>query len=327
MRANNQRDTQAAPSFQLKGVGKQIAKHLARLEIYSIHDLLFHLPARYQDRTQIQPIRQLRTGEEAVVEGVIQSLSVPRRGRTKLLCELTDGTSRLWLRFFHVLSFQSDSLQVGARLRCYQTVRLGTNGLEMIHPEFQVITPEKQIPIEQFLTPIYPATEGLSQYMLRKLATNALTQMEKELSFRELLPTSLMQSLSFPTLKEALKFVHKPPRTVPMMHLIENKTIHQQRLSFEELVAHRISLLHVKHHFQLQPGASFHQENALTDSFLKQLPFQLTSAQLRVINEIKQDLMRPHPMLRLVQGDVGCGKTVVAALAMLRAVENAYQEG
>ena len=314
-----------APTFQLKGVGKQIAKHLARLDIHSLQDLLFHLPLRYQDRTCIQSIRAIIPGDEAVVEGVIQSVTQPPRGRTKLLCELTDGSGRLMLRFFHVLSFQTDTLKKGARLRCYQTVRPGTNGLEMIHPEFQVIKPEKPIPLDPCLTPIYPATDGLSQYMLRKLAGNALVQMENNNIFRELLPVPLLQSLAFPNLREALQFVHRPPRETSINTLMENKTISQQRLVFEELVAHRISLLHVKQTFQLQVGIALQQAGEQTKNFLEQLPFQLTHAQARVMQEIKQDLMRPHPMLRLVQGDVGSGKTVVAALSMLQAVENGCQ--
>lgn len=312
-------------NFGLKGVGAQVEKHLARLQIYSPHDLLLHLPFRYQDRTQVQSIRQLIPGNEALVEGVIQSVESPVRGRTKLLCQLSDGTRLLTLRFFHVLPFQKEILKVGARLRCYQEVKLGQKGLEMTHPEFQVISSEKSIPVNQTLTPVYPATEGLGQYTLRKLVTNAMMHAETELFFQELLPSSILQSLSFPTLKEALKFVHQPPSTTSMQLLMENKTLPQQRLAFEELLAHRISLLQVKHTFQSQPGIPFITSEKLTSAFLQTLSFQLTKAQQRVVNEIKQDLMKSQPMLRLVQGDVGSGKTVVAALAMLQAIENGYQ--
>lgn len=320
---NSQSNTSS--SFRLRGVGKQIAKLLARLNIYSTQDLLFHLPSRYQDRTHIQTLRELIPSEEAVIEGVIKALSVPQKGRTKLLCELKDETGTLFLRFFHVLSFQSNVLKVGARLRCYSDVRLGPKGLEMIHPEFQVMTPNRQIPIEQHLTPIYPATEGLSQYMLRKLMTNALAMLENDYAFQEIIPSSLLQSLTFPTLKEAIQFIHRPPRETSTQHLIENKTIPQKRLVFEELLAHRISLLQVKRDFQSQVGPSFDTSQKLSQPFLQQLPFTLTNAQTRVIAEIKQDLIRPHPMLRLIQGDVGSGKTVIAALAMLQAVENGFQ--
>lgn len=317
----NQADTSA---FCLPGVGKQIAKHLARLNIFSAQDLLFHFPLRYQDRTHIQPISHLVAGE-AVVQGIIQTVSTPKQGRTKLLCELNDGTGSIYLRFFHVLSFQVDLLKPGRCLRCYSEAKWGTKGFEMIHPECQVILRDKPIPVEQYLTPIYPATEGLSQYMLRKLTTNALIWMENVDHFQELLPAPIRQSFSFPTLKEALQYVHRPPQATSISQLQENKTIPQKRLIFEELLAHRMSLLNLKYIFQSQAARSLKKNKRLIQTFLKQLPFQLTQAQKRVAKEISNDLKRPHPMLRLVQGDVGSGKTVVAALAMLQAIENGYQ--
>jgi ATP-dependent DNA helicase RecG len=195
----------------------------------------------------------------------------------------------------------------------------------MVHPEFQQIIEGKPLPIDQHLTPIYPATEGLSQYMLRKLSGSALSWMQYEKSFQELLPETLLQSHGFPSIKEALQFIHRPPRDTAMQQLIESKTRPQQRLIFEELLAHRISLLHVKQAFQSQVGLSLKPQASLSQTFLASLPFALTQAQLRVSQEISADLERASPMLRLVQGDVGSGKTVVAALAMLRAVENGYQ--
>jgi ATP-dependent DNA helicase RecG len=229
------------------------------------------------------------------------------------------------LRFFHVLPFQVNVLRMGTRLRCYSEVRLGAKGLEMFHPEFQLIALGKQIPVDQHFTPIYPATEGLSQYTLRKLTLNALTQMENEYSLRELLPISLLQTLALPAFKDALQFVHRPPRETAMSHLQENKTIQQKRLVFEELLAHRISLLHVKQAFQARVGIALNKSETLSTQFRQSLPFQLTTAQKRVSEEIQKDLMHQYPMLRLVQGDVGSGKTVIAALAMLQAVENGYQ--
>lgn len=310
--------------FGLRGVGPKIAEHLARLDIHTVDDLFFHLPARYQDRTQIQPFRHLVPGQEAVVEGVIQQVSRPQRGRTKLLCELSDGNGWLTLRFFHVLAFQTEALREGVRVRCYGDVKLGQKGFEIFHPEFQVIHPGQELPIEQHLTPIYPATDGLSQNMLRKLTSNALTLLEHGHGLTELLPSALLQSHSLPTLKEALQFVHRPPRDASMKALAENKTSAQKRLVFEELIAHRISLLNLKRAFQSHQGVML-AAGTKTQAFLQQLPFQLTSAQQRVYEEIKIDLMRAAPMLRLVQGDVGSGKTVIAALAMLQAVDGGYQ--
>lgn len=314
----------AAP-FELHGVGKQIAKYLAKLNIFSVQDLLLHLPMRYQDRTHIEPIRHLPVDHEAVVEGIIKNVSLPQGGRTRLLCELNDETGSIYLRFFHVVSWQMDSLKPGVRLRCYGMVRRGPKGLEFIHPEFQVMNEGMAIPVDQHFTPIYHATEGLSQYMLRKLTTNALTTMGTQNTFDELLPASLLQTLSFPTLKEALHLVHRPPRTTEMSLLHDNQTLAQKRLVFEELLAHRISLLRVKQKFQFQKSVSFTSETTVARQLLQHLPFQLTAAQKRVTEEISKDLNRSFPMLRLVQGDVGSGKTVIAALAMLQAVENGHQ--
>lgn len=312
-------------SFGLRGVGPAIEKHLARMQIYSPQDLLLHLPLRYQDRTRVQAIRQLKPGEEAVIEGEIKSITKPPRGRTKLLIELQDGTGKLFLRFFHGLSYQSDVIKTGTRLRCYHQVQWGPKGLEMVHPEFQVVADENKMPVDQHLTPIYPATEGLSQYMLRKLTANALNWMMHPQVLNELLPESLLKDLSFPTLKQAIHFIHRPPCQTPIEELLENKTLAQKRLITEELIAHRLSLLRLKKNFQSQTAIPFAQPSEMFKQFKQRLPFQLTQAQHRVAAEICQDLAKPYPMLRLVQGDVGSGKTVIAALAMLQAVENGYQ--
>lgn len=316
---------EVSPSFRLRGVGPQIAKHLARLDIHSVEDLLLHLPSRYQDRTKVQLIARLKVDDDAVIEGEILNVARPQRGKTKLLCELRDESGRITLRFYHAMNYQVDAFKVGNRLRCYGVIRQGMKGLEMTHPEFQQISAEKPLPIEPYLTAFYPATEGLSQYMLRKLTTNALVLLESNRVFAELLPHELTQKLMYPSLKDAIKFVHRPPSHVSIADLMENKTIAQQRMIFEELIAHRISLLQLKKAFQSQNGISLPLKQTLTQRFLQQLPFALTGAQQRVVQEISHDLMRPYPMLRLVQGDVGSGKTVVAALAMLQALENQQQ--
>lgn len=324
IKSSDQKNKITHELFNLKGVGKQIAKHLERLNIVSKKDLLFHFPARYQDRTQLQKIRDLAPHEEAVIEGVLQNIIIPRRGRTKLLCELHDGTGKLFLRFFHLLKFQADQFKIGNRVRCYSTVRVGQYGLEMFHPEFKIISEDKIIPIEPFLTPIYSATEGLSQYTLRKLTQNALSWMEKEKVFTEVVPESLLKSFSL-SFQEAITFLHKPPKETNIHHLHDHQTVAQKRLIFEELLAHRLGLLRLKHDFQTHQAFPLLTQKKLIPIFLQQLPFQLTEAQQRVSKEIANDLSRSHPMLRLVQGDVGSGKTVVAALSLLQAIENGYQ--
>ncbi len=310
--------------FGLRGVGPQMAKQLARLAIFSPEDLLFHLPVRYQDRTQVQLVRQVLPDQEAVVEGVIKSVSYPVGGKTKFLCELQDASGRLFLRFFHV-PFNAKELIVGMRLRCYSAVRLGPRGMEMVHPEFKVMHPEHPLPVDAFLTPIYPATEGLSQHMLRKLTGQAVEWMYSKKQIQELIPPFVLAGFHLPSLQDALAFVHRPPNTTSIPQLMEASTAAQRRLIFEELLAHRLSLLSAKSQFKHQAGVPFQLSNELVNLFLQQLPFALTGAQAKVLDEIKQDLAKAQPMLRLVQGDVGSGKTVIAAIAMLLAVGSGYQ--
>lgn len=309
----------------LNGVGKQTASHLNRLNVRTTIDLLFHLPSRYQDRTQIECIRRLKPGDHAVIEGTVRNITQLPRGKTKLICELRDETGVMWLRFFHILSFQLNAFKPGTRLRCYSEVRQGQHGLEMIHPELQIVTEGKPLPVAEHLTPIYPTTDGLSQFTLRKLTTHVLNWLQRENDFNELLPDAILQTLPYPSVKDALQFIHRPPQKTTITDLINAKTNAQQRLIFEELLAHRLSLLHFKKNFQTQAAQPLPATQALSSAFLKQLPFALTNAQSKVYDDIKQDLSRAHPMLRLVQGDVGSGKTVVAALAMLQAVENKTQ--
>lgn len=313
------------PSFKLRGIGPKTANHLARLNINSVRDLLLHLPSRYQDRTLVQAMRQLIVGSEAVVEGVVHTVQQPLRGKTKVLIELRDETGKLYLRFFHVLSFQKQAMQAGTRLRCFGEVRMGTLGFEMMHPELKVIEAQSPLPVDQHLTPIYPATEGLSQYMLRKLTSNALAVMQHHPDFKELLPEDVLMQHALPSLQSSIEFVHRPPRGIPIAQLIENETPAQQRLVFEELLAHRLSMLRTKETFQSHRSVALRLDETWRNKFLSTLPFALTNAQQRVVNEISADMNRDKPMLRLVQGDVGSGKTVVAALAMLQAIANGYQ--
>lgn len=313
-------------AFKLRGVGPQIAGHLARLNIHSVRDLLLHLPARYQDRTRIQPIRKVPVGQEVVVEGVVRTVTYPPHGKTKLLIEITDDSGGvLTLRFFHLLTFQKEALKKAARLRCFGEVRFGPKGFEMSHPELKVITDANAQVIDAHLTPVYPATEGLSQYMLRKLTTNALSVMPYDNTFSELLPEQVLTTLNLPTLRDAINFVHRPPREVSQTDLMENQTPEQQRLVFEELLAHRLSMLRIKDAFKKHRGIELPANSVWHEKFLQTLPYQLTGAQRRVSAEISQDMQRSQPMLRLVQGDVGSGKTVVAAMAMMQAIAGGYQ--
>lgn len=312
------------PCHRLRGVGKKLTERLAHLGIHHVQDILFHLPFRYQDRTRVYSISNLKSGDYAVVEGEIESIIKPLVGRTRLMCRLFDGTGRMTLRFFYAGSFHGHQMKVGERLRCYGEVRYGSLGFEMIHPEYYLMSDTISLPIPENLTPIYPTTEGLNQLTWRKLTTQGLQLLSEGKVLQDILPISILENSAFPTLKEALCFLHRPPLDAPLDLLQEGQHISQKRLGFEELLAHHLSLLRLKKKFQVQETFSL-KNISLTEKFLQQLPFQLTSAQQKVIAEIKHDLVKTHPMLRLVQGDVGSGKTVVAATAILQAIDNGYQ--
>ena len=325
LKTKSQIDLSTLPCQHLNGVGKRISERLAHLGIHHVQDLLFHLPHRYQDRTRVYPLRDLLPGEHVVVEGEVESVATPKIGRTRLLCRMKDDSGRLSLRFFYVNSLQRQTLRVGAKIRCYGEIRMGVQGLEMIHPEYRIISDAVMVPVEENLTPIYPTTEGLSQLMFRKLTQQALDLLIKGGSLNDILPIDILQTYTFPALKDALQFVHRPPTDAPVEALVEGRHISQKRLVFEELLAHRLSLMHLKKSFQVHQAVPLPNKNNLTKQFLQLLPFALTSAQARVCQEVEKDLTQSHPMLRLVQGDVGSGKTVVAALAILQAIENGYQ--
>lgn len=314
------------PVTALKGVGPSMEEKLARLGIHSIRDLLFHLPTRYQDRTRITPIGSLRPGDSVVIEGEIQLTEIKFGKRRMLLSRISDGTGSLTLRFFYFNNSQKNRLEKGRRFRCFGEVRSGPTTLEIIHPETQPVSNSLSQPMEESLTPIYPATEGLQQPAARKLVKQALDYLQQSgRALPELLPPEVLQQQHYPTTAEAVQFIHYPPPEVSQEQLAEGKHPAQQRLAFEELLAHQLSLRQLHCQIRQQNGARFSTEKHLRKRFLDSLPYQLTGAQQRVVGEIEQDLVQAHPMQRLVQGDVGSGKTVVAAMAALAAIESGYQ--
>lgn len=314
------------PVTQLRGVGPNVARKLAKLDIHSVQDLLFHLPLRYQDRTHMIPLRNLRPGDQVAVEGEVQLTQVLFRGKRTLSCAISDGTKVMYLRFFHFSKAQQQALRQGRQVRCFGEVRLSKLGLEMVHPEYYFIDKGEPVPIEETLTPIYPTTEGLHQLSWRKLTTEALNMLQHDLALTELLPETLLEKYQFPHLKQALAFVHRPPPDADVKALEEGQHPCQQRLAFEELLAHHLSLRSLRQKMKKHRALAFANVKPKHEiKFLANLSFQLTTAQQHVLNEIKEDLAKNTPMMRLVQGDVGSGKTVVAALAALQAVASGYQ--
>ncbi|MEN8169870.1 MAG: ATP-dependent DNA helicase RecG [Pseudomonadota bacterium] len=308
----------------LKGVGPRMAERLEKLHIYSVQDLLFHLPFRYQDRTRITPIGSLRPGDEVVVEGEVQLSEIKFGRRRMLLTRLSDGTGNLTLRFFHFNSAQKQSLSPGTRLRCFGEVRSGGATLEMVHPEFSRVQAGEH-EVEEHLTPIYPTTEGLQMPGLRKLTDQALALLQSgQLALPDLIPPTLLPG-NMDGLRESLLTLHRPPPDVALSQLAEGEHPAQQRLAFEELLAHQLSLRLLRQRMRQHPAPALNAPGILSAQLHSSLPFKLTAAQQRVLVEIRNDLQQATPMQRLVQGDVGCGKTVVAALAALQSVESGLQ--
>ncbi len=307
----------------LKGVGKQLADKLAKLHIHSVQDLLFHLPLRYMDRTRVTPIGGLQPLANVVIEGEIRACDVAFGRRRSLVCRLQDGTGLMTLRFFHFSAAQKKRLAVGTKIRCFGETRRGASGLEIYHPEYDFLDSHKPLALESTLTPVYPATEGITQARLRSLTEQALQLMDSH-SLQELIPDDAWRHHPYP-LAQAVAYLHHPPKEAPIDELLEGSHPYQQRLAFEELLAHHLSMLRVRQKLQSEGAEPLPIPASLLSKFRQQLGFELTAAQSHVAEEIAADLSQPFPMLRLVQGDVGSGKTVVAALAALQAVGNGLQ--
>ena len=304
---------------QIKGVGSALAEKLAKLGIHSMQDLLFHLPYRYEDRTRVVPMGSLRIGDIAVVEGEVMKTDLVMGRRRSLQVTLRDNSGFLVMRFFHFNAAQKNQLSEGALVRCFGEVRPGRAGYEFYHPEYQVNPPPMPSASEATLTPVYPLTEGIQQPRVRSLCQQALQYLDRH-PIKDWLPPELLADYQLPGITDAVKLVHSPPAGAPVNQLVEGRHPAQQRLVMEELLAHQLSLLQVREQIQARAALPLLPTGDLTRRFLEELPFSLTGAQRNVVGEIRQDLSQPIPMLRLVQGDVGSGKTVVAALAALQSV-------
>ncbi|XKH60151.1 ATP-dependent DNA helicase RecG [Halomonas sediminis] len=314
-----------APVTSLKGVGDALALKLARLRLETVADLLFHLPLRYQDRTRITPIGTLKAGQEAVVEGEVTACDVVKGRRRSLLVRLRDGAGILSLRFFHFSPAQQQQLRPGAQVRAFGEARAGATGLEMYHPEYR-LTGNAEPPVEEYFTPVYPTTEGLNQPRLRALVQQALALLEAEpQALPDMIPEPLRERFRLPELQRCLHLLHQPPPDTDLSRLASGHHPATRRLALEELLAHQLSLREVRRRIQADGAPVLPSGRNLQARFLTQLPFSLTGAQRRVLDEIAHDLARPAPMLRLVQGDVGSGKTVVAAMAALSALSGNCQ--
>jgi ATP-dependent DNA helicase RecG len=311
---------------KLNGVGKALQQKLHGIGIHAISDILFHLPIRYEDRTRLTLIRKLSPQKKTLIEGVIEDSRVIFQGRRSLICRVSDETGSLQIRFFFFNRAQQLRLSKGNIVRCFGNAHLGRYGMEMIHPECKIINPNESPPLEGYLSPVYPTTEGLHQNRLRSLLNQAFDILKRnsDTNVADILPKNLLSYLNLPSLVDSLRQIHYPAADESVTALIEGTHPAQRRLVFEELLAYQLSLKTLRKNSKsyIAPKA---KRTLLQTGLKNTLPFELTKAQLKVIEEIDHDLKSGAPMLRLLQGDVGSGKTVVAAMAMANIIDTGHQ--
>jgi ATP-dependent DNA helicase RecG len=309
---------------KLKGIGEKTAEKLAILGIKQVIDLLFHLPLRYQDKTKITPIEQLTFGQSALIEGQVVKTYLINSRKPMLVCEINDGTNTIALKFFNFFYSQRAKMIEGCSIRAFGDVRFGKNMMEMLHPEYQHF--EEPLPLQDSLTAIYPKSEGINQSTLQKSINQVIKLLKNdEITVDEFLPDDILDKLHLPTLKDALIYVHKPPADADTNALMNSKHITQSRLILEEILAHLLAMKKIKQQAQALYAPELPISTIKINQFKKLLPFALTNAQDRVTQEIFNDIAKNHPMQRLVQGDVGSGKTVVAALAIQASFHQNHQ--
>jgi ATP-dependent DNA helicase RecG len=314
------------PVGKLTGIGSQTANRLKRLDIHVIQDLIFHLPIRYEDRTRVYPIGALRVGMTALIRGKVEFIDILLKGRKSLVCMISDGTGFISLKFFHFSASQHNTLKPGTLISCFAEVRQGFAGLEMVHPDYQVISNPEAPVTETRLTPVYPLTEGLSQNTLRKVIKQALNLCKNKPELLvDWIPESILKRYHYPSLADAIQTLHAPDESISTEALQNGSVPALKRLAFEELLAHHLSLRKIKNKAKVWQAPEFTGDKTITKQLLDSLPFKLTGAQQRVTAEIEADCRQRHPMMRLVQGDVGSGKTIVSAYAALLALTAGYQ--
>ncbi len=312
----------AVPLCELSGVGAKVAEKLEKVGLHTVQDLLFHLPLRYEDRTRVYPIVQLHHGLWAAVQGKVMAVDTLFGKRKMLTVKISDGNGTLTLRFFNFTAAMKNNFAEGKFVHAYGEIKRGNQGLEIIHPDYKFFTPAHTPDVEPNLTPVYPTTEGLRQLTLRNLTDQALVLLEKS-AVQELLPSGLYDQQM--TLAQALKIIHRPSADIDLRLFEQGRHPAQIRLIMEELLAQNLSMLAIRSQGQQDVALPLAPVHQLKQQLLAQLPFSPTTAPQRVVAEIEADLAKPHPMMRLVQGDVGSGKTLVAALAAVRAIEHGYQ--
>ncbi len=313
-----------SPLTELKGVGPKLAETLAGIGLHKVADLWFHLPLRYEDRSRITPLDALRPGRTALVVARVERADLRFGRRRSLVVSVSDGSGRVLMRLFHFSKSQMQSFVAGQWLQAFGEVRPGPKGLEMVHPQYRLLPDPEAVELSERLTPVYPTTQQVNQTRIRSLVDQALQVLDDN-GPRELLPEGVVDGVGGGQLTQALLYVHQPPVDANLQSLAEGRHPMQRRLVFEELLAHQLALRSLRQRVRDHRSMALQGDGRLRQEFLKRLPFRLTAAQQRVIAEVERDLAQDLPMLRLVQGDVGSGKTVVAAMATAAAAEAGAQ--
>ena len=311
------------PIISISGLGKKTSDRLNQLGIHSLEHLLFHLPSRYQDKTSITPLSSASVNDEILIEASIDRIEVIPSRQRQLLCYLSDNQNhRVLLRFFHFTQYQKQALVRGETIQCFGEIKIGRQGLEMHHPEYRIISQDQKPLFEPTLTPVYPLCAGVSQNKMKQWVNKALEVLKASVidDYFEKITNNTM-----PSLKDSLFLLHHPNKDEDLLKIESFNHISQQRLIIEELAAHQLSLLKIKEARKSKESKPISIRSSLSNKLISSLEFDLTSAQSRCINQINEDLSTSEPMLRLLQGDVGSGKTIVAVFALIQVAENNFQ--
>ena len=312
--------------LDLKGVGEKGLIKLNKIGIRTVEDLLFHLPIRYQDKTKLTKISDLEPGNKYFIEGVVEKSNIIFYKKRMFLVRLSDSSGFIQLRFFYFNKSQMRNFSEGQKVRCYGELRLANKVKEMVHPECEFIDRNNIKKLDEYLTPVYPITEGLQQHRIRNIVRQSLVMLESgKISFPEILPKKILEKYNLVDINTALLSIHNPSGNESFEELVNSENINKKRLVFEELLAHQLIFKRIKALNKRLTSFKLDNNDEPIKKLISKLSFEPTKSQIVVMNEIIADMQKDMPMMRLVQGDVGCGKTLVALFAALHAISNGYQ--
>ena len=316
----------ATSLLDLKGIGEKGLIKLNKIGINSIEDLLFHLPIRYQDKTKLTNISDLEIGERYLVQGVVEKANVIFYKKRMFVVRISDETGSIQLRFFYFNKSQMENFTIGKHVRCFGELRVANKIKEIVHPECQFFDVNNIPELEEHLTPIYPITEGLHQYSIRNFIKQSLALLKSEkISFPEILPKKILEKYNLVDINSALFNIHKPNKNTKYEDLMSSDNRNKKRLVFEELLSHQLIFKRIRAFNKKLLSFQLDNNDKPIKKLINKLPFKPTKSQIVVMNEIIKDMQNKTPMMRLVQGDVGSGKTLVALFGALHAISNGYQ--